>query len=101
MNASILRKVVMLGILLAGYLSVTGACCQECCGQDDYTTRCNSDTGYCLQGNCIDGSPEPGANKCAGKSEGEVCAVTDEITGTCVEISDVLRCLVVVEMPSP
>jgi len=100
MNTSILRKVMMLAFLFAGYVSVMGACCEDCCGQPDYTTLCNSDKGYCLQGNCIEGRPEPPLNKCAGKHEGDLCPVSDDLNGTCVDISNVLRCLLVLECPA-
>jgi hypothetical protein len=101
MNTSILRKVMMLVVLLAGYVSVMGACCADCCGQPDYTTRCNSSEGYCLGGNCISGQPEPPLNKCLGKNAGDLCPVSDDLTGTCVDIDRVLRCLLVVECEGP
>jgi len=62
MNTSVLRKVVMLVVLFAGYVSVMGACCgkrvlcEECFGVPDYVV-CDGDTGYCLKGNCVSGSP--------------------------------------------
>jgi hypothetical protein len=101
MNTAILRKVMILVVLLAGYVSVMGACCQECCGQPDYTTKCNNESGFCLQGDCIPGDPPPRVNRCAGLNEGDPCKVSDELTGTCVVFGNVLSCLVIVELPAP
>lgn len=101
-----LQKVAILAVMLAGYLAVTG---QDGCGdsgpcagkaENDLCSFDNSGNlnGYCSQGQCISGSPEDWINKCMGLSEGDVCTVTNEISGTCVYISKALRCLVIVDL---
>jgi hypothetical protein len=101
MNSTILRKVMMLAVLLVGYLSVMGACsCEECCNVDK-GTLCNNGSGYCSGGDCIPGDPPPLINRCAGLNEGDPCEISDQHTGTCVTFSNVLSCLVIVELPSP
>jgi len=96
---STIRKVMMLAVLLVGYVSVMGVCaCEECCNKDNYVTPCNSDSGYCLNGECIPGDSAPVVNRCGGQNEGDPCQV-DAHTGTCVLFKNVLSCLV--ELPSP
>jgi hypothetical protein len=108
MDRSMLHKVAILAVMFAGYLAVTG---QDGCGDDppspcagkaekDLCSFDNSGNlnGYCSQDQCLSGAPEDWINKCMGLSEGDVCKVTNEISGTCVYISKALRCLVIVNL---
>lgn len=108
MNTTVLRKVMMLVFLLAGYVFVMGPTCDPtvyCEGKAENTPCPLSETatalnGICEGGLCTSGGGEPGSNKCGGKQEHEACTITDGITGVCVSLQNILRCLVIVEIDS-
>lgn len=103
MNTSILRKTMMLVVLFAGYISVMGADCQDYCKDLANNTPCplpggNSLNGVCWDRACTSGGPGGPANKCGGKTEHDACAITSDITGVCIPIQNILRCVVVAEI---